>query len=138
MQIIRHRLESDENPVRFNESPNRGGQLKQTYIVIHFTAGSTMGGAERTFANPTAKVSAHLIIDRDGSILQMVPFDRVAWHAGRSRWRGLDGLNGHSIGIELVNAGRLTAQGTRWLTWYGSEIPADQAIIATHKHEAKE
>jgi N-acetylmuramoyl-L-alanine amidase len=107
MQITQHRLNSEQQLIRFHASPNMGGQLAQTYMVIHFTAATTLDGAEATFANPAAKVSAHLVIDRDGSILQMVPFNRVAWHAGISRWRGLEGLNSHSIGVELVNAGRL-------------------------------
>ena len=47
------------------------------------------------------KVSAHAIIRRDGSVVQCVPFDERAWHAGRSHWQGLDGLNDQAIGIEL-------------------------------------
>ncbi|MFC0267755.1 1,6-anhydro-N-acetylmuramyl-L-alanine amidase AmpD [Kushneria aurantia] len=47
------------------------------------------------------RVSAHLLIRRDGSITQFVPFDRRAWHAGRSRWQGRRALNDFSLGIEL-------------------------------------
>ncbi len=47
------------------------------------------------------RVSAHLFIDRRGTIAQFVPFDRRAWHAGRSRYAGRDGCNDYSIGIEL-------------------------------------
>ncbi|PMR79706.1 1,6-anhydro-N-acetylmuramyl-L-alanine amidase AmpD [Halomonas urumqiensis] len=51
------------------------------------------------------KVSAHLLIRRDGECVQFVPFDGRAWHAGRSRWRDggreRDALNDFSIGIEL-------------------------------------
>lgn len=47
------------------------------------------------------KVSAHLLIDRDGEIVQFVPFGRRAWHAGVSRFRGRSCCNDFSIGIEL-------------------------------------
>lgn len=47
------------------------------------------------------KVSAHTFIRRDGSLLQFVPFDRRAWHAGRSSYKDLENCNDFSIGIEL-------------------------------------
>lgn len=47
------------------------------------------------------RVSAHLLIRRDGSMIQFVPFDRRAWHAGVSSWRGRERCNDFSIGIEL-------------------------------------
>lgn len=47
------------------------------------------------------EVSAHLLIRRDGQLVQFVPFERRAWHAGPSSWRGRDWCNDYSIGIEL-------------------------------------
>lgn len=47
------------------------------------------------------KVSAHLLIRRDGDIRQYVPFNRRAWHAGVSNYQGKAGCNDFSIGIEL-------------------------------------
>ena len=47
------------------------------------------------------QVSAHLLIRRDGEIVQYVPFDRRAWHAGQSCFDGRDRCNDFSIGIEL-------------------------------------
>jgi AmpD protein len=47
------------------------------------------------------RVSAHLFIDRRGTVTQFVTFDRRAWHAGVSAWRGRPGCNAYSIGIEL-------------------------------------
>jgi len=46
-------------------------------------------------------VSAHLFIQRDGQLVQFVPFDQRAWHAGVSSFEGRDGCNDFSIGIEL-------------------------------------
>ncbi|MEX0975904.1 MAG: 1,6-anhydro-N-acetylmuramyl-L-alanine amidase AmpD [Woeseia sp.] len=47
------------------------------------------------------QVSAHLLIRRDGALIQFVPFGRRAWHAGESTFRGRSRCNDFSIGIEL-------------------------------------
>lgn len=47
------------------------------------------------------QVSAHLLIRRDGEVVQFVPFERRAWHAGPSKFRGRPRCNDYSIGIEL-------------------------------------
>ena len=47
------------------------------------------------------KVSSHLYIKRDGELIQFVPFDKRAWHAGKSTYKGVDDCNNFSIGIEL-------------------------------------
>ncbi|MBM3203442.1 1,6-anhydro-N-acetylmuramyl-L-alanine amidase AmpD [Candidatus Woesearchaeota archaeon] len=49
----------------------------------------------------TLKVSAHLLIRRDGQVTQYVPFHARAWHAGVSRYQGRERCNDFSIGIEL-------------------------------------
>lgn len=49
------------------------------------------------------RVSAHYVLDLDGTLYRLVPEERIAWHAGRSHWRGRDALNATSIGIEIVN-----------------------------------
>ncbi len=47
------------------------------------------------------QVSAHLLIKRDGAVVQFVPFNKRAWHAGRSEFKGQVECNDFSIGIEL-------------------------------------
>ena len=68
---------------------------------------------------------------------QLVPFDRVAWHAGRSEWAGYTGLNQYSIGIEMDNAGRLIRRGNKWRAWFGREYDETEVIEAVHKNESK-
>ena len=55
--------------------------------------------------NPKSKVSCHYLINRSGSVVQMVKDKYVAWHAGKSRWKQFHNLNKCSLGIELVNKG---------------------------------
>lgn len=137
--VYRHRLHENGNPVTFIQSPHGGGQIKPIFLVIHYTAGTTAAGAVNWFQAPAAKASAHLVVDRDGSVTQMMAFNRIAWHAGKSSWQGLDSLNGYAIGIEIANAGKLTrrADGS-WVNWAGNRIADHEVVIARHKNETTE
>ena len=55
--------------------------------------------------DPAAQVSAHYVIDEDGTVHRLVDEPHKAWHAGVSWWQGVEDLNRVSIGIELVNPG---------------------------------
>jgi N-acetylmuramoyl-L-alanine amidase len=105
--------------VDFIASPNVSqGIIAPRFIVQHYTAGWDASSAINTFKDPRSKVSAQLVVDRDGRITQMVPFNRKAWHAGPSRYGGFEFLNGHSIGIENVNIGYLLKAGDdKWMHW---------------------
>lgn len=77
------------------------------YIVMHFTTGMKMESTISTFKNPSSGVATHLLIGRDGRVVQFLPFDAIAHHSGYSWWEGKSNLNRMSIGIELDNAGLL-------------------------------
>jgi AmpD protein len=47
------------------------------------------------------KVSSHIYIRREGEVIQFVPFESRAWHAGESNFQGRENCNDFSIGIEL-------------------------------------
>ncbi len=74
-------------------------------LVLHYTGMMSAAEAIARLRDPEAKVSAHYVVDEDGSILQLVPEERRAWHAGRGVWQGEDDCNAASIGIEIVNPG---------------------------------
>lgn len=136
MKILNHTLcQDDGEPFPFVATPNRGDKLEHKYLVIHFTAGRSAESSIKWLANPRANASAHIVIARDGSITQMVRFDRVAWHAGRSSWQGDVGLNQYSIGIELDNAGRMERVGGHWRAWFQEEFPDEEVLEAVHKNE---
>ena len=103
------------------DSPNcdeRPPNTEVTLVVLHSISlppGEYGGDSiERLFTNrldPHAhpyfkeieglKVSSHFLIRRDGELVQFVPVERRAWHAGTSSWRGRSRCNDFSIGIEL-------------------------------------
>jgi N-acetylmuramoyl-L-alanine amidase len=74
-------------------------------VVLHYTGMPTGEEALTRLRDPASKVSAHYLIEEDGRVFALVPEERRAWHAGVSFWKGERGLNGASIGIELVNPG---------------------------------
>jgi len=47
------------------------------------------------------RVSSHLLIRRDGELIQYVPFNKRAWHAGVSSWDGRERCNDFAVGIEM-------------------------------------
>lgn len=138
MKIKNHRLINDDGtPCPYVPSPNIGGSVQHKYLVMHFTAGRSAQESVDWLASKKAKASAHLVIGRDGGVTQLVPFDRVAWHAGASSWEGLEGLNSYSVGIELDNAGKLTRHGDCWRAWFGVDIADADVVQAVHKFETE-
>ncbi|HXM82200.1 MAG TPA: 1,6-anhydro-N-acetylmuramyl-L-alanine amidase AmpD [Burkholderiales bacterium] len=109
---------------RYVASPNcdeRPPGTAITLLVLHSISlppGEYGGDAiERLFTNrldPAAhpyfreiaglELSSHFLIRRDGELLQFVPVQRRAWHAGASCWRGRSRCNDFSIGVELEGA----------------------------------
>lgn len=74
-------------------------------LILHYTGMPDAAGALERLCDPSAKVSAHYLIDEDGTVVALVPEEQRAWHAGISVWQGRERLNDGSIGIELVNPG---------------------------------
>lgn len=74
-------------------------------LLLHYTGMRSAAEALERLCDPVAEVSAHYLIDEDGSSYQLVDEARRAWHAGVSAWAGHRDINGCSIGIELVNPG---------------------------------
>lgn len=95
-------------PIRELASPNqddRPNGCPIDMVILHYTGMRTAGEAIDRLRDPAARVSSHYVVDEDGDVVRLVPEARRAFHAGVSHWRGHQGLNGRSIGIEMVNPG---------------------------------
>lgn len=128
-------LHRNGSAVEQMKSSNTSGSFKATpkIVVMHYTAGSSARSSAEWFRSPQNKgSSAHVVIERDGTIIQCVDFRKVAWHAGKSRWRDIVGLNRHSIGIELANFGWLRPSGNQWVTFTGK--PIANPFLARHRN----
>ena len=117
MKIKNHRLQD----INFLESPNfndRPVDEDISLLVIHSISlppkKYNTDHIERFFLNELdfsshnfyknidgMKVSAHILIKRNGEVIQFVPFNKRAWHAGVSSYKGKNDCNNFSIGIEL-------------------------------------
>lgn len=80
------------------------GEFGGSHIEALFT--NTLDPDEHPYFKEIAelRVSAHVLIRRDGELVQFVPLERRAWHAGDSSFRGRDCCNDYAIGIELEGA----------------------------------
>lgn len=103
-------------------------------IVLHIAEGSHAEGAIAWFSNPRSQVSAHFIVDQDGTIYQLLSLSDTAWHASQA--------NQHSIGIEhiAISGGKLpitpvqliaSGQLVKWLA-SKLKLPLDRAHIRSH------
>ena len=125
MLLRNHLLEG----VVYQQTPNTSGILKPSLIVLHYTGGSSAKSSANHLCSPTTKASAHCVIDRtNGQIIQLAPFNVMAWHAGKSRWKDTLGVNKIAIGIELDNPGPLTKTGSVYTSWFGQDYPEDQVV----------
>jgi N-acetylmuramoyl-L-alanine amidase len=93
------------DPPSPNSGPRRDG-LRPRLLVLHHTAMASAEAALDRLTDPEAEVSAHYLIGRTGAVLQLVPEELRAWHAGAGSWGGLGDVNSRSIGIEIDNDGR--------------------------------
>lgn len=151
MRITNHKVEG----LTFQEAHYIGDVITPEIVVLHDTAGRLEKGNSAAYlasANP-GKVSVHFIVERDGTVTQQVPTNRRANHAGQSSYHGRTGCNGFSIGIEIVNPGKMTTVGElgRWLrngsysadkgrAWWGQIFEAggefDIEYVETPQHGA--
>jgi len=112
------------NTAQLKDSPNKNERPKKTDVRLIIVHGISLppnqfGGRwiDDFFLNQLdpsehpyfeeihqLKVSSHLLIRRDGSVTQYVPFHERAWHAGVSCHEGEENCNDFSIGIELEGA----------------------------------
>lgn len=130
--VRNHMLYLDGKQVAYKPTPNRGGVIAPTGLVMHHTAsGVTPGGDISWLTNPAAKASAHLVIARDGMITQLAPFNIKTWHAGRSSWKGRRNCNNFMIGIEVDNPGGLSKRADGMFSGIGGPYNPEDVVEQT-------
>jgi N-acetylmuramoyl-L-alanine amidase len=95
--------------VKILKSPNHSSRKRRSnqikFIVIHYTGMQSEGESIKRLIDKKSNVSAHYLINKKGHVVKMVEDSKIAWHAGRSKWKNFINLNSYSIGIELTNRG---------------------------------
>ncbi|HIM57896.1 MAG TPA: 1,6-anhydro-N-acetylmuramyl-L-alanine amidase AmpD [Gammaproteobacteria bacterium] len=127
--ISNHRLTSaTQSPsINYNDRPNGEislivihnislppGEFNNPYIEQFFTNQLDFNAHPYFKTIQDLQVSSHLLIKRDGSIIQFIPFDKRAWHAGESSFNGQDNCNDFSIGIELEGTDNLNYEAVQY------------------------
>ncbi len=104
---ITKRMKSDRIEVIARRSPNYGPRRSEPIdiLLLHYTGMQTGAEALARLTDADAAVSAHYLIDEDGTTYELVDESKRAWHAGQSFWAGETDINSRSIGIEIVNPG---------------------------------
>ena len=109
-------------------------------IVVHYTAGNSGSATVKLFAARSANTSAHFVVSEDGTITQMVPLDKKAYHAGTSSYGGRSSYNNFSIGIEISNPGYLQKIDGKYYTWWEASkenktaTPEDKVYTGKHRN----
>ena len=80
-------------------SPNFSKKIRVSknikFIIIHYTGMQSEIESIKRLTDKKSKVSSHYLINRKGKILKMVSDKRIAWHAGKSRWKNYKNLNNY-------------------------------------------
>ncbi len=125
--------------VKYTPAVHMGGEITPDLVILHDTASSLQEGSAADYLEDNdAKVSVHFVIELNGNLRQLVPINRRANHAGASSYHGRHGCNAFSIGIELVNPGKMRAAGADGVTWFGAAVkngqPYSVEIAETPEH----
>lgn len=98
----------------------RGG--RPSGMVVHYPVSMSVKGTIRVLKRK--KLGVHIIIDREGRVWQLAPFNIHLAHAGSSSWNGSEGrtLNDEYLGVEVLGWGKLTKKGKDLYTEYGRKI----------------
>lgn len=87
-----------------NHDERRDGR-EPDILLLHYTGMASTEAACAKLCAADGGVSCHYVVLEDGRILQLVPEERRAWHAGRSSWEDETDVNSRSIGVEIANPG---------------------------------
>lgn len=117
----------------FNERDGIGVDM----LVLHYTGMESAEAAVARLCDPAAEVSAHYVVDEDGTVLQLVDEEKRAWHAGVSSWRGQTNINSRSVGIEIVNPGHEFGYRDFTEAQYAALVPLCQGILSRHAIPAR-
>lgn len=93
--------EDDINLIVIHSISLPPGKYNNSYIEEFFCNKLSVNENKYFESISDLKVSSHILIKRDGKIIQFVPFNKKAWHAGESVFKGRLNCNEFSIGIEL-------------------------------------
>lgn len=135
MDIIQDKFVDDQGQEHYTPCKHIGPEIKPKYIIMHCTTtGSPFDRNVTSMLRENYDASVHLLIGRAGEIQQFVPFNNSAAHCGDNHWHNVyNSMDSHSIGIEMLNAGKLTTD--NGVDYYKSNfgitypVPEDERVF---------
>lgn len=115
-------------------------------IVIHYISAKNIDEDKPFDRNlilnifKSYRLSAHYLIERDGTVIELVALPRIAWHAGRSRMAGRDRCNNFCVGIELVGGEGIEFTNDQMeslihlCNWLCREYKIEISMVQGHEH----
>lgn len=125
-----HLIGFDSARVEFRHVPTYEPIESPLVLVLHTSVTGNLSTAEQVIRSAPEQASVHLLVDRDGRVVQLAPFDSATRHAGQSQWNGLTGLNRYSIALQLINWGRLERRDSVWVSSTGQVVPRQNVVEA--------
>lgn len=140
-KIVDNKLTDDKGNVEYHSTKKTSGTMKPSYLVIHYTAGANFAADITTLSTSDTQASCQLVLSKEGKWAQIGKLTDIMWHAGKSQWDGISGMNSRSIGIEVSCEGpvdyvRTEKNGSKvYRTWFGKELnnATTPIIDAAHK-----
>lgn len=114
-----------------------GDVIKPLGVVVHYTVSKSLDGTVDFFLKNG--VDIHFVIGKQGEVVQMVPCNHRADHAGISEWRGLKYLNNYFLGIEVVSLGPLKKLNDKFVDGYNQAYkgtPRDKLLLGNRYWDA--
>ncbi len=120
----------------FSKSPKyepRAAGMDPYILLMHYTGMQTGQAAIDRLTDPDSGVNVHYIVEENGTVHDIVPEDKRAWHAGVSYWQGEDDINSASIGIEIINPGHEFGYCPFPIEQMDAVLELSKAIMKRHK-----
>ncbi len=139
MEIKNHKLVGEN----ISYSPTRKTSGKYAdgcpdTIIIHYTGGNNAEIAAKWLNKSNVRASAHMVVGREGQIIQLADLDTITWHAGKSRYKFPDKnrttFNKYSIGIEIANDGYLRKSGNQYFNAFKGKVDAKYVFKGKHRN----
>lgn len=137
MEIKNHKLVGDK--VKFTQTPRISGEYAEgapDTIIIHYTGGNNAEGAAKWLCGSQSRASAHMVVGREGQVIQLAKLNVITWHAGNSGYKLPDEnrttFNKYSIGIEVANDGYLSKVDGKFINSFKQVV--DEKYVFEGKH----
>ncbi|MBN2892893.1 MAG: N-acetylmuramoyl-L-alanine amidase [Bacteroidales bacterium] len=139
MEIKKNKLVGDNvSYAPTTKTSGKYGEGAPDTIIIHYTGGNNLKAAVNWLNKKGVQASAHMVVGREGEVVQMADLNEITWHAGTSGYQFPDEtrttFNKYSIGIEIANDGYLSKIDTKYINSFKKEVAKEFVFEGEHRN----